>query len=138
MKENADKYLDDLSRKVIGRSSVESTSVDFTSKVMSQIKTYSTSKVTTYVPLISLRIWMLIGLGFLAIVLYAIFKSPDAGSSWLKKWNLDQFQLLNFEFTSPISTLDVSQVTLYATLLLALMLCIQIPMLKHYFNKRME
>ena len=138
MKENADKYLDDLSRKVIGTSSIESTSTDFTSNVMSQIKAYSKSKVTTYVPLISKRIWILIGLGFLAIVLYAIFKSPDTSSSWLKKWNLDQFQFSNFEFTSPFSTLDVSQVTLYATLLLAVMLCIQIPVLKHYFNKRME
>ncbi len=138
MKENADKYLDDLSRKVIGRSSVESTSTDFTSNVMSQIKAYSKSKVTTYVPLISKRIWILIVLGFLAIVVYAIFKSPDTGSSWLKKWNLEQFQLSNFEFTSPFSTLDVSQVTLYATLLMAVMLCIQIPVLKHYFNKRMD
>lgn len=137
MKENADKYLDDLSRKVIGRSSVESTSTDFTSNVMSQIKAYSKSKATTYVPLISKRIWTLIGLGFSAIVVYAIFKSPDTSSSWLEKWNLDRFQLTNFEFTSPFSTLDVSQVTLYATLLLAVMLCIQIPVLKHYYNKRM-
>ena len=137
MKENAHKYLDDLSRKVIGKSSVESTSSDFTIHVMSQVKAINSSKATTYEPLISKRIWALIGLGFAAIVVYSFYMVPKANSSWLKTWNIDQFQLPNFEFSSPFSNLDISQVTLYATLLLAVMLCIQIPILKYYFNKRM-
>jgi hypothetical protein len=137
MNENADKLLDDLSRKVIGKSSVESTSVNFTSNVMSHIKAYSKSKATTYVPLISKRIWTLIGLGFSAIVVYVIFKSPDNSSSWLKTWSLDSIQLTNLEFGNLLPNPEVSQITMYAIVLLALMLCIQIPLLKHYFNKRM-
>ncbi len=42
MKENADKHLDDLSRKVIGKSAIESPSFDFTKTIMSQIKTLET------------------------------------------------------------------------------------------------
>ena len=51
MNENADKHLDNLSRRVIGKSAVESPSFDFTQTIMAQIKELKTSKVTTYVPL---------------------------------------------------------------------------------------
>ena len=138
MKENADKYLDDLSRKVIGKSSVESTSVDFTANVMSQIKALSGSKVTTYVPLISKQIWTLIGFGFIAIVVYAVFFASSSNSSWLNTWNLDTFQSLDLGLNNPLASFDVSQVTMYAIVFLALMLCVQIPVLKYYFNKRMD
>ena len=138
MKENADKYLDDLSRKVIGKTSVKSTSMDFTSTVMSQIKAINNSKVTTYVPLISKRIWSLIGFGFAAIVVYVVCFASSSNSSWLNTWNLDTFQSLDLGFNNPIASFDVSQVTMYAIVFLALMLCVQIPVLKYYFNKRMD
>ncbi|WP_323788098.1 hypothetical protein [Psychroserpens sp.] len=138
MKENADKHLDDLSRKVIGKSAVESPSFDFTQRIMTQIKALNTAKATTYVPLISKRIWLLIALGVVAIVGYSIVKAPDSKSSWLKDLSLNQMQFPSIEFPNPFAGQDFSQITVYATLFMLLMLCIQIPLLKQYFNKRLE
>lgn len=136
MKENADKYLDDLSRKVMGKSMLETTSIDFTNHVMSKVKATNTSKVTTYEPLLSTRIWMLIALGFASVVGYTIIKSPSHQQSWLT--NLNLIEMPTFEFINPLESFDISQTTMYAFLLLALMSWIQIPLLKHFFNKRLQ
>ena len=130
MNENADKHLDNLSRKVIGKSAVESPSFDFTKNVMSQINALSTSSVTTYVPLISKKVWALIALVFAGIIGYVSFGTSEEKNSWLSD--------LDYEFVNPLSNLEFSQTSVYAVLFLALMICIQIPLLKHYFNKRYE
>ncbi|MFD2916387.1 hypothetical protein [Psychroserpens luteus] len=130
MNENADKHLDNLSRKVIGKSVVESPSFDFTKSVMSQINALSTSSVTTYVPLISKKVWALIILVFAGIIGYVSFGTSEEKNSWLSD--------LDYEFVNPLSNLEFSQTSVYAVLFLALMICIQIPLLKHYFNKRYE
>nr|WP_321230772.1 hypothetical protein [uncultured Psychroserpens sp.] len=130
MNENADKHLDNLSRKVIGKSAVESPSFDFTKSVMSQINALSTSSVTTYVPLISKKVWALIILVFAGIIGYVSFGTSEEKNSWLSD--------LDYEFVNPLSNLEFSQTSVYAVLFLALMICIQIPLLKHYFNKRYE
>lgn len=130
MNENADKHLDNLSRKVIGKSAVESPSFDFTKNVMSQINALSTSSVTTYVPLISKKVWALIILVFAGIIGYVSFGTSEEKNSWLSD--------LDYEFVNPLSNFEFSQTSVYAVLFLALMICIQIPLLKHYFNKRYE
>ena len=130
MNENADKHLDNLSRKVIGKSAVESSSFDFTKSVMSQINALSTTSVTTYVPLISKKVWALIILVFAGIIGYVSFGTSEEKNSWLSD--------LDYEFVNPLSNLEFSQTSVYAVLFLALMICIQIPLLKHYFNKRFE
>ena len=130
MNENADKHLDNLSRKVIGKSAVESPSFDFTKSVMSQINALSTTSVTTYVPLISKKVWALIILVFAGIIGYVSFGTSEEKNSWLSD--------LDYEFVNPLSNLEFSQTSVYAVLFLALMICIQIPLLKHYFNKRFE
>lgn len=130
MNENADKHLDNLSRKVIGKSAVESTSLDFTTSVMSQINALNSSSVTTYVPLISKRVWILIILVFAGVVGYVSFGTSEEKNSWLS--NLD------YEFVNPLTTLELSQTVVYSVLLFAIMICIQIPLLKHHFNKRYQ
>jgi hypothetical protein len=130
MNENADKHLDNLSRKVIGKSAVESTSLDFTTSVMSQINALNSSSVTTYVPLISKTVWILIILVFAGVVGYVSFGTSEEKNSWLS--NLD------YEFVNPLTTLELSQTVVYSVLLFAIMICIQIPLLKHHFNKRYQ
>ena len=132
MNENADKGLDSLSRKVIGKSAIESPSFDFTKRVMSQINALSSSSVTTYVPLISKKVWALIATVFAGIVWLTRSGASKEKSSWVS--NLD----LDYEFVSPFATLELSQTVVYAVLLFAIMFCIQIPLLKHYFNKRFD
>ena len=90
MKENADKYLDDLSRKVIGKSSLESPSYDFTKNVMAQVKALTGSTLTTYKPLISKSMWFIITLLASSGVAYILF-GPQTESLWLQKLNLNQY-----------------------------------------------
>ena len=132
MNENADKGLDSLSRKVIGKSAIESPSFDFTKHVMSQINALSSSSVTTYVPLISKKVWALIAIVFAGIVWFTRSGASEEKSSWVS--NLD----LDYELVSPFATLELSQTVVYSVLLFAIMICIQIPLLKHYFNKRFD
>ena len=133
MKENADKYLDELSRKVMGKSTLESPSLDFTKTVMSQIHNLSTSTITAYRPLISKPVWSFIALGVIAIFVYVIFGNPTASDTkWLESLNLQKFSLDVLPDYSP------SQTLVYTVLLFTVMLCIQIPLLKHYFNKRIK
>lgn len=134
MKESADKHLDDLSRKVIGKSTTESLSFDFTNTVMSQIKALNTSKATTYVPLISKRVWSILAIVFIGVLGYLVLGSSNVNSGWLSQIGIDRF--LNYEFSNSIVSLDLSQTVIYAILLFGIMLCIQIPLLKHYFNTR--
>ena len=136
MNENADKHLDNLSRKVIGKSAIESPSFDFTATVMSQIKELGKSKATTYVPLISKRVWFVLALATIGIVIYSIFGTSTTDSGLLDKIGMERFS--NIEFNNPLDNFNVSQTLVYAVALFALMLCIQIPFLKHYFNKRYE
>jgi len=133
MKENADKHLDDLSRKVIGKSSIENPSFDFTQTVMSQIKALNSSKSISYVPLISKPIWLLISLLAISGVIYIIF-GPQSESLWLQKMDLN----INDSISSWIPNFDVSQTTVYIAVLFAIMLSIQIPLLKSHLDKRFE
>lgn len=133
MKENADKHLDDLSRKIIGKSSLERPSFDFTQNVMSQVKAISKSTLTTYKPLISKWMWLLITLLATSGVAYILF-GPQSESLWLQKLNLDQYMSL----PSLMPKLDLSRTTVYVFILFAIMFSIQIPLLKRQLDKRFE
>jgi len=136
MNENADKNLDNLSRKVIGESSVESPSFDFTQTLMAQIHGVNTSKATTYVPLISKRVWFIIAAAFVSVLGYLVFGTSAEQNSWVTDFGLDRIS--NIELSNPLATIEFSQTSIYAVALFAIMLCIQIPILKRHFDKRFE
>lgn len=133
MKENADKYLDDLSRKVIGKSALERPSLDFTQSVMSQVEAISNSSITTYKPLISKSVWLVITLLATSGVVYILF-GAQSKSLWLQQLNLEHY----ISFSNWIPSLEVSQTTVYVAVLYAIMFCIQIPLLKHQLNQRFK
>lgn len=136
MKENADKYLDDLSRKVIGKSAIESPSFHFTNNIMSQIKELGTSRATTYVPLISKPVWLAVGLVIACVIGYAIFGSYNAETTWLEHLKLNRY--VDFVVIDSFTDFNVSKTMLYITLVFAIMLAIQIPILKHQLDKRFK
>ncbi|WP_431135005.1 hypothetical protein [Psychroserpens mesophilus] len=136
MKENADKYLDDLSRKVIGKSAIESPSFDFTKNVMSQIEPLQSSVSIRYVPLISKRMWLLLSVGIASLIGYIIFGSQNHEIRWLEHIKLESY--INFINTDSLSAFNVSQTMCYIALLFAIMLAIQIPLLKHQLDKRFK
>lgn len=136
MNENVDKNLDQLSRKIMRQSSIEQPPFDFTQNVMAQIESLEHSKVTTYTPLISKRIWVFIALLFIVIFGLAVFGATEENTGWINYLRLDIFS--QFSIQNPLSNFKFSQTMFYALLLFAVMLCVQIPILKHYFDKRLE
>ncbi|MFK7781422.1 hypothetical protein [Psychroserpens sp.] len=136
MKENADKHLDDLSRKIIGKSTVESPSFEFTQTIMSKISALGTTKATTYVPLISKKMWLLISIGMFSVVGYVLFGASNNNSKWLDYLNLNNY--INFSVMDIFSDFNVSKTMFYIALLFGIMFAIQIPILKHQLNKRLE
>ncbi|EDP69460.1 hypothetical protein FBALC1_05193 [Flavobacteriales bacterium ALC-1] len=128
-----DKRIEDLVNKLMTADSLEQAPINFTDNVMAKIETLSNSKATIYKPLIPKYILWLVGISFIAIIGYILFKQPTGNSDGLlDKFNLPEFNLLegvSFEF---------SNVLVYAMLLLAIMFSIQVPLLKHYFDKRMS
>ncbi len=131
MKENEDKYLDDFTKKIIKKASLESPSIHFTSEIMSQVSALNKSKVIAYKPLISKQTWVLIALSFIGLCIYLIFGPETHQSSWLGSLDFSKF-------TNVLSGFTISKTLMYAIAFFGLMLCIQIPVLKNHFDKRFE
>lgn len=136
MEENVNNHLEELTKKVMTTPGLESPSFDFKSSVMTEINAIEQSSATTYEPLISIRTWVFIGLALLALVLYFVFSDITVTTGWLSKIGIERFY--NFEISSPIANLNVSSTLVYAIVFFGIMLAIQIPMLKRYFDQRLS
>lgn len=137
MKESENKYVDNLSKKIIKEAAVESPSFNFTDTVMSQIETLSVrSSVTAYKPLISIKGWLVIAIVFIALLIIMIMTSEGYSLGLLNKINFSIIS--NNKMTEALSNIKISKTLTYTIALFGLMLSIQIPWLKHYFDKRFE
>jgi hypothetical protein len=131
MNENTNKHLDHFIDKVMKSSTLETPSFDFTSKVMSQITATSKNTVTIYKPLFSKTAWGILIVLTAGIVGFSVFSKDNTTLGWL-----DQ---LDFSRVSNVfSGIKISQTAMYSLMMFAVMLFIQIPLLKHYFNKRFD
>lgn len=136
MKENDDKHLDDFAKKLIKKTALQSPSIHFTSKIMSQVSALHENRVTAYKPLISKKAGVLMALGFISLCAYLILNTKTQQSSWFSA--LDFNALLNNKLTNALSGFTMSKTVMYAVVFFGFMFCIQIPVLKHYFDKRLE
>jgi hypothetical protein len=134
MKEQANTSVENLVDKMMKSSTLESPSVDFTSQILSKIETLQQSKTTVYQPLISKKIWVLIISGCIALVVYAFFSTSSESSSWLS--TVDYSKLPTFNISERLATITFSKTMMYALVLLSLMVFVQIPLLKNYYDKR--
>ncbi|WP_299363141.1 hypothetical protein [Winogradskyella sp.] len=131
--EKDEKRIEDLVNKLMSADSLEKAPLDFTDKVMAKVEALSNSEVTVYKPLIPKYIWWLIALGFATLVGYILFNRPGNSTSLTERYNLPK---VSFDLFQNLS-LDFSSVLMYAVVLLAFMVSIQIPLLKQYFNNRL-
>ncbi len=126
MESSKDKQLDQLAKKVFIEGKREYVSLDFTSKVMSQIESIS-SKSLVYKPLIPKPIWVAILVALMLWVVYLLKNHFEVSSGWIPSINLsylfDKFQ--------------VSKSAAYTIVLFAFMVCVQVSLLKRYFDKRL-
>lgn len=131
MNEHKNKHIDHFVEKVMKSSTLETPSFDFTTKVMSQITVTSKSTVTVYKPLISKTVWGILVLLTVGVVVFSVFSKDTTTFGWFDK--LDLSRVFNL-----FSGVKISQTAMYSVMMFAVMLCIQIPLLKHYFNKRFD
>ncbi len=136
MKEYTEQHLDKLAKKVMQLSSLESPSLDFTAKIMAKVEASATSSITVYKPLISKSGWLIISILVIGGLTYGIFSSGLEGLGWFD--NVDYSIISNNKVTEAISGITFSKTLMYAIGLCGLVFFIQIPMMKHYFDKRLE
>ena len=130
MKVNEDKHIEKLVDRLMKDSVLDAPSFDFTSKVMSQVLAPKTSDVTTYKPLISKKVIITIGSVLLALTVYSLFYD-NAHSN---KWTIPHIDFI--PFNNITKSFQFSKITTYSVVLTTVMLLIQIPLLKNYFDRR--
>lgn len=130
MKEN-DKEIENLIERMMAENTLESPSIDFTSKIMSQVLVAEKSKIKAYKPLISKSTWIFIGISLVALTAYAVYSSNDVANFEIAKTYSDKASAL-------FSGIHISKNVLYALLVVPFMILVQIGVLKNYFDKKYE
>jgi hypothetical protein len=131
--EKDEKRIEAFIDKLMAANGLEQPALDFTDKIMSKVEAISNSSTMVYKPLISKSVWFIIMGSFIALVGYIYLKEPLTSSGWLDRFNLSNISI------NPLQnvTFEFSTTVMYAFVLLAIMVSIQVPLLKYYFNKRM-
>ena len=130
MNEN-DKNIENLIDKMMSENSLESPSIDFTSKIMSQVLVAEKSKVKVYKPLISRTTWVFIGICLIALTVYSFYSGSNISNSEI-------VNLYSEKVSTLFSGIHFSKNILYAILIVSFMILIQIGLLKNYFDKKYE
>jgi hypothetical protein len=130
MKES-DEYYENLVDKVMAEGTLQKPSADFTSKIMSQILIAEKSKRVVYKPLISKPVWFVIFGCLIAFVGYTIFTGNQTS-----QYSSDLSGLYYSKIDNLFPVFQLSSNTSYAVLIVTLMVLIQIPLLKNYYDKR--
>ena len=132
--EHENEKLDTMLERLMRDEGLESPSFDFTNKVMDKVFALEVNSTLVYKPLISKKAWFLMGLTFLAIIIYVLLNGSGEGSEWLSRINLSNYQFnlfKNFNF-------ELSKTLSYGIVLFAVMIGVQVTLLKSYFDKRIS
>ena len=130
--ESDEKKIEAFIEKLMSVDTLEQPSVDFTDMVMTKVEAVANSQATVYKPLIPKAVWFLIIGGFITLVGYLTTNESEVNSSWLNRFDWSKVSLNLFENVSS----NLSSTLMYAVVLLAIMISIQVPLLKYYFSKR--
>ena len=133
MKELEAKELEQLIAKAMQKTTLETPSFQFTDQVMAAVNAQPQSVAAQYSPLIPKYIWVVIATTIVGLTGYLWFLVQ----STLQIWPSLSFDFMeNNPISKELASFTVSKITLYAVLLLAVMFCVQIAVLKRYFDKR--
>lgn len=131
MKTNEDKQLEKLVDRMMKEKTLDTPSIDFTSKVMSQVLATQKSETTIYKPLISTPTFIIIFGGLIFLIAFILTNGNTSSNNTYLNLNLNFFTNFN-----PVRSFHFSKITTYSVVLTTLMLFIQIPLLKNYFDKK--
>ena len=135
MNEKIDKQIEKLVDRSMKTQSLESPSSNFTEMVMNQVLALEQSRATVYKPLISKPMWFAIFVVTLLVVAYIIFGLNNSESGLLNF--IDLSILTDNKLSTALSGFKVSKAVMYSVLLFGVMLFIQVPILKRYFDSRL-
>lgn len=130
MKES-DKNIENLIDKMMAEDTLESPSMDFTSKIMSQVLAAEKTKAKSYKPLISKSTWIFIGIALALLVIYNVYFVGTENNLEIGKSYTDKISAI-------VSGIHISKTILYAILIVPFMILIQVGVLKNYFDKKYE
>jgi len=135
MEDHTEQHFDKLAKKVMKISLLESPSLDFTTNVMARVEASAVNDITVYKPLISKRTWFIISVLFIGGLIYSLMGTDVESTGWLSK--IDFSVISDNKVTQAISGITISKTLAYAIGFFGLVFFIQIPMMKHYFDKRL-
>lgn len=135
MKEHTEQHLDKLARKTMTSSGLKSPSVDFTANVMKNIEGVTIGETLKYKPLITKYGWFAIIAILTGVSIYVMFN--NTGNSTLID-TVDYSIISNNKVTNVLSGITFSKTLMYAIGFFGLVFFIQIPLMKHFMNKRLE
>ena len=135
MKDNVDIYIERLTDKILKDASLESPSKDFTTHLMSKVEAMAKSPDLVYKPLISKPLWFIIIASVIGLVTFSVFNSPTEEGLLS---TIDLSFLTDNKLSNAVTSVTFSKTILYAAVLFALMFGIQIPVLRGYFDRRLE
>lgn len=131
MKDSMDVRLEEMTTRIVQDAGLKKPDVDFTSRIMEAVE--SKSLTTVYTPLISKKMWWVIGVIIAAVVGYIFSTNTEltilqdtflSVSSELPQWKIPRYEL---DANAPITLV-------YGVLIMAILLAIEIPLLKRRYN----
>lgn len=135
MKENTEQHLDELTKKMMNSTELESPSSNFTENIMAHIETVEIAPIPSK-PLISKGVWILIGLVVTGLILYSFFGGLES-TGWFDQINYEGV-IENNRLSEAFSGIKISNTVLYSAILFGVFMMIQISILKNYFSKRYQ
>lgn len=129
-----DKKLEAFVNKLMANDKLEQPATGFTNQVLGKLNIES--KIIVYKPLISKWVWLAIAVSVIFIVAYALLNHQDSssGSRLSEFLNLQQMEF------RPLQNIDFnfSKTLIYATVVFAVMIGLQVPLLKSYLNRKIH
>ncbi|MEX0995919.1 MAG: hypothetical protein WDZ45_02585 [Flavobacteriaceae bacterium] len=133
MKEQETKELERFVAGAMFKTKLETPSPHFTERVIKAVMAEQQATAIGYRPLIPTYMWIGIAFFIVSLTTYLWFLAQPAPFNWP---SLSFGFLENNILFKKLAAVSISKITLYAVLFLAVMICVQIPVLKYYFNRR--
>ncbi len=133
MEKETDEKLNEFTERLLKDLPLESPSLGFTTKLMSRIEVLSKSSITEYRPLISKKVWGVLGVLVFGVMAYFIFGNVQAENSWAATLQIDF--LTGLELPA-MPDFKISNVFFYAVIGFTFFIGIQVLFLKNHFDKR--
>ncbi len=131
--EKNDKKLEEFVDNLMKHDLLEQPSSNFTESIMSKIEIINQTKTIQYKPLIPKFVWWLIGIVVASVFGYVFIANPETDYSLIERFGISKPEVnLN------LPGLSFSKTLVYSIMFLAVMLCVQIPLLKNYMDKRLS